>query len=277
MVVDQHGKDQDWSEASCGPVAELATAACGPRRKDGRPAHIDCMTAISAHSISTRELSRQSDGKFGTQSHTAQGCELTGTLSTDAVREYLESLGHDPEIVDGLLHDIPDGTLWSDQAIEDLAANAEAMRADGSDVTIGTVFSNVDIKERAAQIERELLESVGKIVAEGKLKDFMDLVAANRMSSWSFGNQMLAHLQGMGRRGAATPEELAECPPDLMIMSASAWKRTFKRHPRPGSKAIWILRPKSITKGSRRCADKSLPMVPGRQRRPARRSCECWR
>ena len=61
------------------------------------------MTAISAHSISTRELSRQSDGKFGTQSHTAQGCELTGTLSTDAVREYLESLGHDPEIVDGLL------------------------------------------------------------------------------------------------------------------------------------------------------------------------------
>ena len=34
---------------------------------------------------------------------------------------------------------------------------------------------------------------------------------------------------------------------ELMIMSASAWKRTFKRHPRPGSKAIWILRPKSIT------------------------------
>lgn len=205
------------------------------------------MTTISTHAESARESARQSNGQFGTQAHGEQDVDLSEMMSTPDVREYLVSLGHDAHVVDGMLEGIDEDAVFTPQAVQDLAAGSEAMQPTGNDVRMTTVFSNVDIKERAARIEQELLASVEQIVAEGKLRDFLDLCAANRMSSWSFGNQMLAHLQGAERRANATEEELEGCPPDLMLMSAAAWKRTYKRHPRAGAKAIWILRPNKIT------------------------------
>lgn len=119
----------------------------------------------------------------------------------------------------------------------DLDLGAEQLRID-------TKFSEVkDPKERVEQMEAELHTAVQQIVATGKLADWLDLVAANRLGKWSFANQVLATLQGLRARDEATPEELDGCPGGLMVMSAHDWKTKFNRFPRKGAKAIWILAP----------------------------------
>lgn len=131
----------------------------------------------------------------------------------------------------------------------------------GGGPKIDTVYSDIDREARLDAMKADLMAAVSALAESGQLAAWLERLSNNSMRRWSFQNRLYATLQAEQRRSELTDDELADLPDGHVVMTARQWAEKYGRNPKKGSKAIWILAPKTVWR------EEDDPAKPGQKRK----------
>ena len=107
---------------------------------------------------------------------------------------------------------------------------------------MGTPGAIKDPDARTQVLLDDLERAVQTIAESGQIEQWLDAMASDGMQRWSANNRILAASQLIDRaQREGRPELLSQ----IHMMTAKQWKDRFGRWPAKGSKALYILRPRT--------------------------------
>lgn len=97
-------------------------------------------------------------------------------------------------------------------------------------------------EDKSAVLLEDLRTAVDAIARSGQVERWLDAMSSDGLRRWSANNRILALVQLHAR---AAREQRPELLDDVHMMTAKQWRDRFGRWPAKGSKAIYILRPRT--------------------------------
>lgn len=138
----------------------------------------------------------------------------------------------------GLAHqitDLPD-SLFADQG------NGDDQRPPTNAFMVPGLSDLGAAPDKTEALLENLRTAVEEIARSGKVEQWLSAMASNGLRRWSANNRILALVQLHSRAAAENRPELVA---ETHMMTAKQWKDGFGRWPAKGSKALWILRPRT--------------------------------
>lgn len=96
-----------------------------------------------------------------------------------------------------------------------------------------------DRKERADLMMEDLHRAVESILSDDNYLRYLEVIAHNGMSHWSFNNRMIALLQLMNRHGFETFDELLDSDVPICFMGFKQWAKFDRKAVRGGATFIF--------------------------------------
>lgn len=116
----------------------------------------------------------------------------------------------------------------------------EATDAHASKVDLSVTPNEVkDRKERADLMMEDLHRAVETILSDDNYLRYLEVIAHNGMSHWSFNNRMIALIQLMNRHGFETFDELIQSNTPICFMGFKQWAKFDRKAVRGGATFIF--------------------------------------
>lgn len=111
---------------------------------------------------------------------------------------------------------------------------------DASQIDLSVTPNEVkDRKERADLMMEDLHRAVETILSDGNYLRYLEVIAHNGMSHWSFNNRMIALLQLMNRHGFETLDDLIQSDVPICFMGFKQWAKFDRKAVRGGATFIF--------------------------------------
>lgn len=122
--------------------------------------------------------------------------------------------------------------------------SATAMKSEsgvqGTQISLSTTPNEIkDRKERADLMMEDLHEAINSILSDDNYLHYLDVVAHNGMSHWSFNNRMIAIIQLMHRHGYESLDELLSSDTPICFMGFKQWAKFDRKAVRGGATFIF--------------------------------------